>query len=149
MIITAMDAEVRHPQHPGLLRVAIASATTLAAVNVWTGAPLLAVWVGSRVQGGGGLSMGTLFAMVGVLAVVEFGLLVVLTRLSDSYDEITGRDVGHRRTSPWLRSMRGERDEVERGRVGVSAVERIVAISVAAAAVTFEIWFFFFAGSPI
>jgi hypothetical protein len=32
-------------------------ATGLAAVNVWTGAPLLAVWVGSQTQGGGVLSL--------------------------------------------------------------------------------------------
>jgi hypothetical protein len=45
--------------------------------------------------------------------------------------------------------MRGERQEDARGRAGITAVERVVAISVAAAVLTFEVWFFFFAGSPI
>jgi hypothetical protein len=29
-------------------RVAVAAATTVVAVNIWTGCPLLAVWVGSK-----------------------------------------------------------------------------------------------------
>jgi hypothetical protein len=45
--------------------------------------------------------------------------------------------------------MRGEREEVARQREGISGVERVVVISVVAAALAFEAWFFFFAGSPL
>jgi hypothetical protein len=123
-------------------------------INVWTGAPLLALWVGSRFEGwvspdSSGTTMRALFVLVAVLAVLEIALTMALTRLSGAYDELTGRPPAARRTSPWLRSMRGEREEVARKREGISAVERVVVLSVVAAVLAFEIWFFFFAGSPL
>lgn len=132
-----------------LRRVALASASILVAVNVWTGCPLLAVWVGSRVVGDSGLSMSAVFVVVVVLAVGEILLTLALTWLSGRYDELTGRPQAARRTSPWLRSMRGEREEVAKRRAGVSPVERIVIFSVVACVIAFEVWFFFFAGSSL
>jgi hypothetical protein len=93
--------------------------------------------------------MRAVFVLVTVLALLEVALIVVLTRLSAAYDELTGRPHAARRTSPWLRSMRGEREEFARERAGISGVERVVVFSVVAAALAFEIWFFFFAGSPL
>jgi len=129
--------------------VALASATTLVAINIWTGAPLLALWVGSRVVGDSGLSMGAVFVVVVVLAASVLGLAAALAWFSAKYDHITGRPVAARRTSPWLRSMRGEREEFARKRQNISAVERIAVLSVVACVATFEIWFFFFAGSSL
>jgi hypothetical protein len=130
-------------------RTLVASLTAVVAVNIWTGAPLLAVWVGSRAVGGSGLSMGAVFLVIGVLAAAEVVLLMSLTWLSSRYDELTGRPPAQRRTSPWLRSMRGEREEFAKRRQGVSVVERIVVISVVLCVGAFEVWFFFFAGSSI
>jgi hypothetical protein len=130
--------------------------TALVSINIWTGAPLLAIWAGSHFEGwvggsgtGGGTTMRAVFVLVAVLAIVELALTLVLTRLSDAYDELTGRAPAARRTSPWLRSMRGEREELARKRAGISGVERVVVISVVAAVLAFEIWFFFFAGSSL
>jgi hypothetical protein len=130
--------------------------TALLSINVWTGAPLFAIWVGSRFEGwvggsgtGGGTSMRAVFVLIVVLAVLELALTLALTRLSAAYDELSGRPHTDRRTSPWLRSMRGEREEFARQREGLSGVERVLVISVVAAAFAFEIWFFFFAGSPL
>ena len=39
-------------------RIGLAALTAILSVNLWTGAPLFAIWVGSRVQGGTGLTMG-------------------------------------------------------------------------------------------
>jgi hypothetical protein len=130
-------------------RIGLAIATTLVSINIWTGAPLLALWVGSQAVGSSGLSMGAVFVVVLVLAVSEIGMTVALGWLSARYDVLTGRPVAQRRTSPWLRSMRGEREEVARRSRGISGVERIVVISVVACVITFEIWFFFFAGSSL
>lgn len=130
-------------------RIALAAATILVSVNIWTGAPLLAVWVGSQVAGSSGLSMGALFAVVAVLAVGVAAGVMALTWLSARYDELTGRPTAARRTSPWMRSMRGEREEDAKKRQGTSGVERIVVISVVAAVGAFEVWFFFFAGSSL
>ena len=130
-------------------RIALAAATMLVSVNIWTGFPLLAVWVGSQVAGESGLSMGALFAVVAVLAVSVTAGVIALAWLSARYDELSGRPQAQRRTSPWMRSMRGEREEHAKKRQGVSGIERIVVISVVAAAVAFEVWFFFFAGSSL
>ena len=130
-------------------RIALGVATTLVSINIWTGAPLFALWVGSQAVGSSGLSMGAVFVVVLVLAVSEIGMTVALTWLSAKYDVLTGRPLAARRTSPWLRSMRGEREEVARRSRGISGIERIVVISVVACVLTLEIWFFFFAGSSL
>ena len=137
-------------------RAGLAGATALVSVLVWTGAPLFALWVGSRFENwvpgrtpGNGVTMRAVFVVVLVLAVLELVLVVLLTRLSAAYDEVTGRPEEARRTSPWLRSMRGEREEVARKRHGVSGVERIVVVSVVLAVLVFEYWFFFLAGSSL
>ncbi len=144
-----MSEERPRPAFLGIKRVGLISASALAAINIWTGAPLLAVWTGSQVVGDSGLSMGAVFVVIAVLAACCIALAVALTWLSARYDELTGRPAAARRTSPWLRSMRGEREEVARKRHGISAVERIVVIAVVAAVLAFEIWFFFFAGSSL
>jgi hypothetical protein len=43
------DAGGAEPRFTTARRVALAGATALIAVNIWTGAPILALWVGSRV----------------------------------------------------------------------------------------------------
>jgi hypothetical protein len=144
----AAEAE-RRPRLLTAKRIGLAAATTLVSINIWTGAPLLAVWVGSQVAGDSGLSMGALFAVVAVLAVGVAAGVMALTWLSAQYDELTGRPRPARRTSPWMRSMRGEREEDAKKRQGISGIERIVVISVVAAVGAFEVWFFFFAGSSL
>jgi hypothetical protein len=130
-------------------RLLLAIAGALANVNIWTGAPLLALWVGSQTHEwagsrapGTGVSMQSILIVVVVLAVLEFGLVQVVTKVSDAYDKLTGRRQARRR-SPWLRSLSGERDEAEVGKYGVSAIERIAMISVVACVLLFEAWFFF------
>jgi hypothetical protein len=131
-------------------KIALVAASALAAVNVWTGAPLFALWVGSRVQAGeGGLSMTAVFTVVAVLAALEIALTWVLSRLSAKHDQLTGRPRAASHTSPWLRSMRDERASYTKRRYRVSSVERIVMLAVVAAVLAFEIWFFFFAGSSL
>lgn len=130
-------------------RVGLASATLVVAVNIWTGAPLLALWVGSKAAGDSGLSMGAVFVVVAVLAASVLVLVAVLARLSEAYDTLTGRPAPARRTSPWLRSMRGEREQEARRRYGISPIERLIVAVVFTCVAAFEIWFFFFAGSSL
>lgn len=144
-----MTEAAHAPRGSAVKRIGLAIATTLVSINIWTGCPLLAVWVGSRTAGESQLSMRAVFVVVLVLAVSALCLTLVLGWLSERYDAVTGRPAGQRRTSPWLRSMRGEREDVARRNRGISGVERIVVISVVACVITFEIWFFFFAGSPL
>lgn len=130
-------------------RAALTVATALISINVWTGSPLLALWIGSRLVPQSRLSMAAIFVVVAVLAVLSLAAVLALTWLSARYDELTGRPVEERRTSPWLRSLRGEREESRHKRLGISPLERIVVLVVIAAVIAFEIWFFFFAGPSI
>ena len=146
--------EVSHPDardsmRTQIARVAILSATAVLAINVWTGAPLLAIWVGSRIQGKQDLSMTGVVSVVIVLGILEAILGKGLAWLTVRYDLLIGRNPLEHRTSPWLRSMSGEREGDLRAKAGITGIERILAISVALAFVAMEIWFFFFAGSSI
>ena len=132
-----------------LKRLGLAIAVALVSVNVWTGSPLLALWVGSQTASSTAPSMTAVAVVIVTLALTSVLLMLLLARLSATYDELTGRPMPQRRTSPWLRSMRGEREQESRQRAGISGVERIVVISVVAAVIAFEIWFFFFAGSSL
>ncbi len=131
-----------------LARVGLAAAAAFVTVNIWTGAPLVALWIGSKTAGPSGLSMTAVFVVVAVLTILVLLLVRLLTRINERYDRLTGRKQ-ERRVSPWMRSMRSERDEYAHAKQGTSAIEQVVTISVAAAVLLFNVWFFFLAGSPL
>lgn len=132
-----------------LRRLGLLCLLTLLTVNVWTGGPLLALWIGSRVQGSGPPSMAAVAAVAGSLVAISLVLVNVLAFVSDRFDRLVGRPRATREPAPWLRSMRGERLSEHEGRVGISVPERVLVISVVVAVVAFEVWFFVFSGSPI
>jgi hypothetical protein len=136
-------------RHVHLKKVAIVIATALAAVNVWTGAPLLAVWIGSHAQDGKVVSLRGVATVLVVLGVLAFLLAWALAWLHAKYDQLSGRPPTLTRTSPWYRRMRGELDEHLRVRYALSAPERVVAACVILGVLAFEVWFFLFAGSPL
>jgi len=130
-----------------LKRMSLLSAMSFVAINIWTGAPLLALWVGSQVVAKRTLSMAAVCVVVVVLAVLEIALAVALTWLNNVYDEITGRPRAERRAT-WLRSMRGEAEGHISQRVGITTLEWIVMINVYVAVTTLVVWYVFFAGPP-
>src|SRR5258705_2123628 len=132
-----------------LKRLTLLMATTLVSVNIWTGAPLLALWVGSRVGGRRAVTMGSVLLIVVLLVVFVTAMALALTWLSARYDDLMQRPEGEHRISPWLRSMRGEEEDVARARLGTTPVEWIVTASTVVAVIALEVWFFFFAGSPL
>jgi hypothetical protein len=131
-----------------LKRIVLAAVTAVLAVNLYTGAPLLAIWVGSRVQGGVGLTMTTVGVVMGTLIGAVVVLVFALHYAESAYRRITGQ-VAPRRTAPWLRSMRDEREEHARKRRPLNDFEKVMVVAVVAAVSAFEVWFFFFSGSPI
>ena len=147
---TATPDRAGRPQRRLLLakRVGLAGTTALVAINIWTGAPLLALWVGSRAAGQLTLSMTAVMVVVGVLAVTVLMLAALLVRLNRAYRDLLG-DGGPERRSPWLRSVSGEAEEEIDERIGVTAIERIVVVCVYAAVLAFFVWFAFLAGSPL
>ena len=136
------------PRFINLKRTFLVIATALLAVNAWTGAPLLALWIGSHAQGGKVLSTRGVLTVLVVLSVLVFGIGWVLTWLSAKYDELSGRPRLAGLTSPWHRAKRGDRVQDIRSRYGISAPEKVVAASVIVGILAFEAWFFFIAGSP-
>jgi hypothetical protein len=136
------------PVHPTLKRVAMAGATAFLTANIWTGCPLLALWVGSVVVGQRQLSMAAVGVVLGVLAVLTFLALVALTWLNNVYDELIGRPRVERRAT-WLRSMRAEPEGHISQRVGVTALERIVMANVYIAVIALAVWFVLFSGPPL
>ena len=131
-----------------LKRAALAAATAFLAVNIWTGAPLIALWVGSQVVGETVLSMKAVFVVVAVLSVLVFGMAIALAWLNDAYARLTGLPRREGRLT-WLRSMEAPEEEEQLVGMRVSVLERIVMASVYLAVAVFLVWFFFLAGSPL
>jgi Kef-type K+ transport system membrane component KefB len=128
----------------------LAIAAALASINIWTGAPAFALWVGAQLQGwlgsralGTGVSMQGVLAVVVVLAALEVALTFLVTKVNAAYDNLVGRPPKARRTTPWLRSLGNEREKYELQSYGVSAVERIAIISVVICVLVLEAWFIF------
>ena len=127
------------------LRIAMA----VVALNIWTGSPLLALWIGSRVQPSGAPQMGPLFIVVLAIGVFSFLLAQLLAMLGGRYDSLTGRTATVHRHVAWLRSMRAERQVYPGERPRLTGMEQTLVVMVVVAFAVFEIWFFFFSGSPI
>jgi hypothetical protein len=143
-----MSATGAQPHVSVIKRVAMVAATAFLSINLWTGAPLLALWVGSRLVGRTTLSMQAVFVVVIVLAVLVFTMAMALAWLSSAYDELTGRSKGEGRL-PWMRGMSTEGIEEPGYGAGITPLERIVMASVYLAVICFLVWFFLFAGSPL
>lgn len=132
-----------------LERIVLGILTTLLSINVWTGFPILALWVGSRFVGSSGLSMLAVVIVLAVLVALVSAGLYALLWLNQRYNQVTGRPPPPRQPAPWLRSMRAEGPAIRRQGHQTSAVERIAIVTVVLAVIAFEIWFFFFAGSSL
>lgn len=138
----------REPRSHMAKRAILAGLSAFVAVNIWTGAPLLALWVGSRLVGQTALSMRGVIIVVAVLGVLVFALTLLLTRINQIYLDLlqTRRAL---RQPQWLSHL-GEEPQREPGRwAAFSTIEQIVMASVYLAAITLLVWFFFIAGSPL
>jgi len=136
------------PAHIALKRVTLAGATAFVTVNIWTGCPLLALWIGAQTVGGSTLSMAAVGVVVVTLAVLVFAMAAALAWLNNTYDELTGRPSTERRAA-WLRSMSAEAEGHVSQRVGITPLERIVMINVYIAVIGLGVWWAFFAGPPL
>ena len=145
----AREKRTRAPEPPrgigvAVKRVVLGVLSTLVSVNLWTGGPLLALWVGSRIQSAAGrLSMTAVGATIAVLSLESFLLYKTLAWLNTRYNKAIGRAMP-RQQAAWLKPMSGERRSIEVKRP-LTAIERIVVVWVVLAALLFEVWFFFFA----
>ena len=132
-----------------LERVGLVAAMGVVTLNIWTGAPLLGLWVGSRVAPDSGISMFAFFVVAVVIGATAWALLRVLGRLQAAHARLAGRPVARRQTT-WLRAMSGERSPGRGGEARpLTAADYVVVAMVVLAVAAFEVWFFFFAGSSL
>jgi len=140
----APDAPVRYLRTK---RLAMAAATAFLAMNLWTGAPLFALWVGSRAVGQRTLSMGAVAVVVVVLAALVVAMLFALVWLDATYRRLTGHPLRENRLT-WLRSMNTQGQTLSEG-PSMDLLEAIVVATVCLAVLALVVWFFLFAGSPL
>jgi len=128
-------------------RLLLLAGMALAAVNLFTGAPVAAIWVGSRVQSdSGGLSMTAILVVIVVLALLCWALVWALAVLGGAHDALVGRHPAPRQT-PWMRPFNAPAERG--GGAGVSALDVVLVAAVVLAVLALEVWFFFFAGASI
>lgn len=121
----------------------------LATLNVFTGAPLLGLWVGAQVVADGQITMLAVLVVAVVMFAAAYAMIVVLGWLGAKDDQLSGKSPTVRRHTPWLRSMSGERPSNMPGvSAQLNALEYILVGAVVLSVVAFEYWFFFKAGSP-
>jgi hypothetical protein len=130
-----------------VMRLLLVALMALAAVNLFTGAPLFAIWVGSRVQGdSGSLSMTAVLSVVVVMALVCAALVWALNRMGAAHDALIGR-AAERRQTTWMKPFNAGSANAQR--TSLRALDKILVGAVVLAGLTFEAWFFFFAGSSL
>jgi len=151
-----MDVQVIDKKRPHLFRVrmervGLVAGMAVASLNIWTGAPLAGLWVGSRLAGEGGIWMPAVAAIVITIFAIAFVLLRLLAVMSNRYDTLSGRRSQVRQHVPWLRPMSGERPHGVPGAepVSLTALEYVLVAGVIVCFLLFEVWFFFFSTSPI
>jgi hypothetical protein len=132
-------------------RVGLVAGMAVSALSMWTAAPLLGLWVGSRVAAmQGRTTMLAVLVVAVTIFVAGYALARALAALGAQWDALTGRPGTVRQHVPWLRSMRGERPhDVPGGEAHLTALEIVLVITVVLCYLVFEVWFFFFSSSPI
>jgi hypothetical protein len=130
-------------------RLSLVCLMVIVTMNIWTGSPLLALWIGSRVQPPSGPSMLAVGVAAVSLGVLSYALVKLLAWLDAAYGRVTGRPSRVSRHVPWLRSMRGERPHQVRHVRELSALEIVLITTVVIVVALFEVWFFFYSPSPI
>ena len=117
--------------------------------NIWTGGPLLALWIGSRVQGSGPPSMlavGLAAISLGVISYVMVRLLAAHRRRVRPHD----RSRLEREPSRAVAAQHARRAAPPaESRAELSPLEVILIACVVLVVALFEVWFFFYSASPI
>jgi hypothetical protein len=128
-----------------LLGALLIALMAIGSVLLWLGIPVGWLYIVSRLVKSSQPSMGPyVLLIVGIPA----SMIVVgkgLSKLNRVYGEVMGTTSTARVRSPWMKSMRGERDSGRQRTV----LDVVMVWSVALALLCFGVWFFAFAGSSL
>src|ERR687894_220922 len=123
-------------------RLLLVALMALASVNLFTGAPLAAIWVGAQVQGeSGGLSMTAVLTVIVVMALVCAALVWALNRMGAAHDALIGRPAERRQTT-WMKPFNSGSAQAQRG--GLRALDKAVMGAGALADAPLQARFFLF-----
>jgi hypothetical protein len=128
-----------------LLGALLIALMAIGSVLLWLGIPIGWLYIVSRLVKSSQPSMGPyVLLIVGIPA----SMIVVgkaLSKLNRVYGDVMGTTSTARVRSPWMKSMRGERDSGRQRTV----LDAVMVWSVALALLCFGVWFFAFAGSSL
>lgn len=136
-----------HGLPPGRRAAAVAMLGVMAvgSIAMWLVVPVGWIWVASQLQHGSQPGLGpyvlVLFAVPTTMVVIAKGL----GALDRAYARYTHSETTTRVRPPWLRSMRGDRDE----HAPPSVLSVMMVGSVSLAVLCLLVWFFGFAGSSL
>jgi hypothetical protein len=118
----------------------------IGSVFLWIGIPVGWLYLASRMVKTSQPTLGPyLLVIFGIpVTMVIWGKL--LFKLDSVYSNLTGQQSEVDFRAPWLKSMRGEREDHRRK---LTVLEMTMVISVSIAVTAFGIWFFLFAGSSL
>jgi hypothetical protein len=126
-----------------LLAVALIALMAVGSVALWLGVPFLWIWIASQMADSTQPALGPIVLVLVAVPVTMVAIGKALGRLNRLYAEVVAAPTGTRaqHQTPWLRSMRGERD-AHRPR---TVLDVVMVVSVSIAVCVMAIWFLLFA----
>jgi hypothetical protein len=118
----------------------------IGSIAMWLVTPAFWLWVASRMTSSTQPSAGPYLLVLAGTVVTMIVLGKALGSLNRAHQRVIGAEEERRRQATWMKSMRGERQAVERPQ-GVLEVVMLVSVGLALAAMA--VWFFAFAGSSL
>jgi hypothetical protein len=115
-------------------------------IVVAAGVPLVWIWIASQLAGTKRDLTPSLAILIATGIVVSYWLVLLLGSLLRRNLVGEEQEQARQRRMSWNRSFR---DEPLSANQGTDAIERLFIVIAVLAIIAFEIWFFFFAGSPL
>ena len=128
-----------------LLAALLIALMAIGSILLWLGIPVGWLYLVSRLVKSSQPSMGPYVLLIVGIPASMIVVGKVLSKLNRVYGEVTGTTPTMRVRSPWMKSMRGERDSGRQRTV----LDVVMVWSVALALLCFGVWFFAFAGSSL
>jgi hypothetical protein len=128
-----------------LLAALLIALMAVGSILLWLGIPVGWLYLVSRLVEFSQPSMGPYVLLILGIPASMIVVGKALSKLNRVYGEVMGTTPTMRARSPWMKSMRGERDS---GRPR-TVLDVVMVWSVALALLCFGVWFFAFAGSSL
>ena len=117
----------------------------IGSVVLWVGIPVGWLYGASQMVDTSQPTLGPYILIIFGIPITMFLFGKALFTLDRAFEKVTGRTSETDFRPPWLKSMRGERDNKRR----LTVLEGVMIVSVSIALLCFGIWFFAFAGSSL